>query len=147
MSDEETAARPSERWARGCDMGGIEIGEVVRQGMNTGLVWIGFGTMAGLLAKAVMPGRDPGGAVSTVLIGVAGSVIGSGTLLFFWDGARVKPMSFLGFVIAAIGAFILLFFYRLLAGYYFVESVDGGPAPRRLRSLRRRRKVTVTQDE
>ena len=38
--------------------------------------WIIFGLIAGLIAKAIMPGRDPGGAIITILIGIAGSVIG-----------------------------------------------------------------------
>ena len=38
--------------------------------------WIVFGLIAGLIAKAIMPGRDPGGCIVTVIIGIAGSVIG-----------------------------------------------------------------------
>ena len=46
---------------------------------NEFLTWIGFGTLSGLTAKAIMPGRDPGGAVATLLMGIGGNAItGSG---------------------------------------------------------------------
>lgn len=60
-----------------------EVMEIIRSSVNELLRWVGFGTLTGLAAKAIMPGRDPGGAVSTMLIGIGGSVIGCGTALFF----------------------------------------------------------------
>ncbi|MBX3441141.1 MAG: GlsB/YeaQ/YmgE family stress response membrane protein [Planctomyces sp.] len=90
--------------------------EVVRQSANEVLVWIGFGTVVGLTAKAIMPGRDPGGAVATLLTGVAGTVIGCGSLLFFLPNQRITPVSLEGFAAATGGAFLLLAFYRMLAG-------------------------------
>lgn len=89
------------------------------------LIWVGFGTLTGLAAKALMPGRDPGGAVVTVLMGIGGTVIGCGSLAFFYEGARISPISPLGFLVATGGAFILLFFYRVLGGYWFVEGDQG----------------------
>ena len=115
----------------------IEIAEFIQQWANDILVWVGFGTLAGLLAKAIMPGRDPGGAVATLCMGIGGTVIGCGILSFFYEGQRVTPISAMGFCVATGGAFIILFFYRLLAGYWFVE----GDAPSRqfMRGRRRRR--------
>ncbi|MEQ8788457.1 MAG: GlsB/YeaQ/YmgE family stress response membrane protein [Pirellulaceae bacterium] len=89
---------------------------------NTFLVWIGFGTLAGLLAKAIMPGRDPGGAVATLCMGIGGTVIGCGILSYFYEGQRISPISPIGFIVATAGAFIILAFYRLLAGYFFTEG-------------------------
>src|SRR3954468_14430049 len=90
------------------------------------LMWVGYGTLVGLLAKAIMPGKDPGGAIATLAMGVGGTIIGCGTLTFFWNqGTRVTPISPIGFVVATCGAFIILFFYKLLGGYYFKE--DQGP--------------------
>ena len=94
----------------------------VQQIANLVLVWVGFGTLVGLLAKAIMPGRDPGGAVATLAMGVAGTVIGCGVVSYFWKGHIVSPISPLGFCVATAGAFLLLFFYKLLGGYYFVEG-------------------------
>ena len=89
---------------------------------NDILVWIGFGTLVGLLAKAIMPGRDPGGAVATLAMGIGGTVIGCGTLSYFYEGQRVTPISPMGLAVATGGAFIILFFYRLLGGYWFSEG-------------------------
>ncbi len=94
------------------------VEQLLSQWANDVLVWIGFGTIVGLVAKAIMPGRDPGGSIATLLMGVGGSVIGCGTLMYFYDGERITPISPLGFAVATGGAFILLFFYRLLSGRF-----------------------------
>lgn len=113
------------------------------------LVWVGFGTIVGLLAKAIMPGKDPGGAVATLAMGVAGTVIGCGVLSYFWRGHIVSPISPVGFCVATAGAFVLLFFYKLLGGYYFDEG--NGPLVKRRRLLRtttrRRPEAVVYEDE
>ncbi len=110
------------------------------------LVWVGFGTLVGLLAKAIMPGKDPGGAIATLAMGIAGTVIGCGCVSYFWKGHMVSPISPLGFCVATAGAFILLFFYKLLGGYYFEEGA--GPLVRRRRLLQfgRRRQRMVEAD-
>lgn len=99
-----------------------EFQQMFQQWANDILVWIGFGTLVGLLAKAIMPGRDPGGAVATVLMGIGGTVIGCGLVSYFYKGERVTPISPLGLVVATGGAFVILFFYRLLAGRFFSEG-------------------------
>ncbi len=98
---------------------------------NDILVWIGFGTLVGLLAKAIMPGRDPGGAVATLAMGIGGTVLGCGAVSFFCQGHRVTPISPLGLVAATGGAFLLLFFYRLLGGYWFIEGETRRRSPLR----------------
>jgi uncharacterized membrane protein YeaQ/YmgE (transglycosylase-associated protein family) len=118
--------------------------EMIQYWGNLILVWVGYGTLTGLLAKAIMPGPDPGGAVATLCMGIGGAVIGCGILAFFYDGARIAPISPVGFLVATGGAFVLLFFYRLLGGYFFVEGDEGvrrqhlrGGGRRRRRSRRR----------
>lgn len=117
--------------------------DVVKNALNELLRWVGFGTLTGLAAKAIMPGRDPGGALSTMLMGIGGSVIGCGTVLFFWRDAEIDPISGKGFIAATMGAFILLAFYRLFAGSFFAESSvhDDRLAHRARRRSRRRRIV------
>ena len=61
---------------------------VVERSIQEFLVWVGFGTIVGLTAKAIMPGKDPGGAVATLLMGIVGSVIGCGSLAFFIPNAK-----------------------------------------------------------
>ena len=111
--------------------------------VNDILVWIGFGTLVGLLAQAIMPGRDPGGAVTTLLMGIGGVIIGCGAWSLFSNGPRVTPVSPLGMVVATAGAFTLLFFYRLLGGRWFLEGegqvARRTPVRRRRRSSARRR--------
>ena len=123
-----------------------QFGELVTHFFHDVLMWVGFGTVVGLLAKAIMPGRDPGGAVATLAMGAGGAVIGCGTLSFFVEGQRVSPLTPLGLAVATAGAFILLFFYKLLGGYWFVE----GDSPLRVRAphhRRRSRKLIVEADE
>lgn len=99
--------------------------EVLDHAAHELLMWVGFGTLVGLTAKAIMPGRDPGGAVGTLLMGIAGSLIGCGILLLFDTGFRVTPISPLGFAAGTGGAFVLLLFFRILSNSYIVEAVDG----------------------
>jgi uncharacterized membrane protein YeaQ/YmgE (transglycosylase-associated protein family) len=123
-----------------------DLQQMLGQWANDLLTWIGFGTLAGLLAKAIMPGRDPGGSVATLLMGIGGTIVGCGTLMFFYEGERVTPISPIGFLVATGGAFILLFFYRLLAGRFFIE----GERRRTVVSAphhRRRREVMAEYDE
>lgn len=75
------------------------------------LSWVIFGLIAGALAKWIMPGKDPGGCIITILLGIAGAVLGGwiGTLLGFGtvDGFNIGSMA-----IAILGALLLLFLYR-----------------------------------
>jgi uncharacterized membrane protein YeaQ/YmgE (transglycosylase-associated protein family) len=78
--------------------------------------WIIFGLIAGVIAKLLMPGRDPGGCIITILIGIAGAVVGG----FVYERLANTTVNFgfdIGsFVVAVIGAFVLLLLYRLVAG-------------------------------
>ena len=77
------------------------------------LSWILLGLVVGVLAKWVMPGNDPGGFVITVLIGIAGAVVGG------FIASRLGLVTVTGFnvgslVIAVGGSLLLLFLYRRL---------------------------------
>ena len=123
-------------------MSEAEIMIIAKDSLNELLRWVGFGTLAGLAAKAIMPGRDPGGAVATMLMGIGGSVIGCGTVLFFWRDASIDPISGKGFIAATLGAFSLLFFYRLLSGSFIKEgSVHEDKIMHRARRRSRRRRM------
>ena len=76
------------------------------------IAWIVFGLLAGAVAKLLMPGKDPGGCIVTMLIGIAGALIGGfiGTALGF---GGIEGFDFRSFIIAVIGAIALLLIYRL----------------------------------
>lgn len=94
----------------------MESLEVVSELANQLLVWTGFGTLVGLLAKAIMPGRDAGGALTTVIMGILGAIFGAGVLAYYSDSLRISPLSPLGFVVSTAGAFALLSLSRLMTG-------------------------------
>lgn len=78
------------------------------------LSWILFGLIAGGVAKFIMPGKDPGGCIGTILIGILGAVIGGyvGTRLL--GVGSVTGFNLRSFGIAILGAVILLILYRLI---------------------------------
>ena len=84
--------------------------------------WIVFGLIAGVIAKAIMPGRDPGGAIVTILLGIAGAIVGGfiGRALFGYgrtaSGDISEPGTIMSMVLAIIGAIVLLAGYRLIRG-------------------------------
>lgn len=72
-----------------------------------------IGLVAGALAKLIMPGRDPGGIIITILLGIAGS------LLAGWFGRAIgmyQPGQGAGLIMSIIGAIVLLMIYRLFRG-------------------------------
>jgi uncharacterized membrane protein YeaQ/YmgE (transglycosylase-associated protein family) len=75
--------------------------------------WIVFGLIVGIVAKFVVPGRDPGGIIVTVLLGIVGALLGGflgRSLGWYREGDPV------GFIMAVVGSVVLLFLYRMLAG-------------------------------
>jgi uncharacterized membrane protein YeaQ/YmgE (transglycosylase-associated protein family) len=75
------------------------------------LAWIVFGLLAGIVAKFLMPGRDPGGFIITILIGIAGAVIGGFISSALGFGA-ISGFDIRSMIIAVLGAVLLLFIYR-----------------------------------
>ena len=77
------------------------------------LGWILFGLIVGAIAKLVMPGRDPGGFIVTMLLGIAGAVVGGfiGRAFGFYG-----PREAAGFLMSLIGAVVLLWLYRMFTG-------------------------------
>ncbi len=77
------------------------------------LGWILFGLIIGALAKLVMPGRDPGGIIVTMLLGIAGALLGGfvGRAMGFYQEGEAA-----GWVMSFIGAVVLLALYRMVVG-------------------------------
>jgi uncharacterized membrane protein YeaQ/YmgE (transglycosylase-associated protein family) len=80
------------------------------------LGWIVLGLIAGAIAKLIMPGDDPGGIIVTMLLGIIGALIGG------FLGSRIFGIGLQTFwnlqtwIVAILGALILLVIYRLIAG-------------------------------
>ncbi|GJL64061.1 MAG: membrane protein [Nitrospirales bacterium] len=79
------------------------------------LSWILFGLIAGVLAKIMMPGKDPGGFIITILIGIAGATVG-GFISTSLGYGEVSGFDIRSFGIAIGGALLLLFVYRKVRG-------------------------------
>ena len=77
------------------------------------LGWIIFGLIVGVVAKLIMPGRDPGGFIITILLGIAGALLGG------WIGRALGlygPEDAAGFLMALAGSILLLVLYRMFLG-------------------------------
>jgi uncharacterized membrane protein YeaQ/YmgE (transglycosylase-associated protein family) len=82
------------------------------------LGWIVFGLIVGIVAKLVMPGKDPGGFLATVAIGMIGAVIGGflGRLVGMYGDH--DPV---GFIMAVLGAILFLWLYRIITRHSSVS--------------------------
>ena len=76
--------------------------------------WIVVGLIAGILAKLLVPGDDPGGIIVTILIGMLGAVVGG--LAVSLGGAGVTGFNVWSILVATLGAITLLVLFRLVAG-------------------------------
>ena len=90
-------------------MGGLK-GEAELESYGI-LGWIVIGGIAGAIAKLLMPGRDPGGCIITILLGIAGALLAGflGRAIGWYE-----PNEGAGFVAAIVGAFVILLIYRLV---------------------------------
>jgi uncharacterized membrane protein YeaQ/YmgE (transglycosylase-associated protein family) len=81
------------------------------------IAFIILGLLAGIIAKAIMPGSDPGGFIVTTLIGIAGALIGGFLAGAIFDADPLDEFFDVStWLTAIIGAIILLFVYRLVVG-------------------------------
>lgn len=75
------------------------------------LSWLLLGLIAGAVAKLLMPGHDPGGLIMTILLGIAGALLG-GFLASLFGLGGVNDLSFMSILIAVAGALLLLVIFR-----------------------------------
>jgi uncharacterized membrane protein YeaQ/YmgE (transglycosylase-associated protein family) len=78
------------------------------------IAWIVVGLIAGVLAKLIMPGDDPGGFIVTILLGIVGAFVG-GFVVQLLGGTGMTGFSIWSILVATLGAIILLAIYRLVA--------------------------------
>jgi uncharacterized membrane protein YeaQ/YmgE (transglycosylase-associated protein family) len=84
--------------------------------------WIIFGLIAGAIAKLLMPGRDPGGFVVTILLGITGAVVGGFIGRALWGSTGANDWSIGSFALAIAGAILLLALYRMFRGRSTVRT-------------------------
>ena len=114
----------------------IDLTPAAQQWINLILIWTGFGILVGLLAKALVPGREPAGPVGTLLVGMIGSVVGPLALTLLWRRDPFNPISPLGLLAAIGGVLVLLVVYRVLS------PGSSSPSPRTTRERKRKKKIS-----
>jgi uncharacterized membrane protein YeaQ/YmgE (transglycosylase-associated protein family) len=78
--------------------------------------WIVFGLIAGIIAKLFLPGRDPGGCIITMLLGIIGAFVGGFIFQLLTGRPDVTRFDLGSLVVAVIGAIVVLLIYRFIAG-------------------------------
>lgn len=81
------------------------------------LSWIIFGLIAGIIAKWIMPGKENVGIIVTIILGIVGAVVGGYISTFFGFG-KVDGFNFGSFVVAVIGAIVVLYIYNKVKSSY-----------------------------
>jgi len=104
----------------------LELSQNAQHWVNVVLVWIGFGTLAGLLALVILPVRRPAGPIAAVFLGIVGSMVGLLVFSLVVGGQDFNPISPLGFLMAVAGAFGLLILYRVLCLCVVKSDEDTG---------------------
>ena len=84
--------------------------------LNTIVTWIIFGAIVGVIARFLMPGRDPMGWIGTIVLGIVGSFVGGFLAQLLFAGNAALPPPSAGWVGSIVGAFIVLAVYRYSQG-------------------------------
>jgi uncharacterized membrane protein YeaQ/YmgE (transglycosylase-associated protein family) len=98
-------------------MSEIALSQNAQQWVNVVLIWIGFGTLAGLLASVLLPLRGSLTPFSVMGMGIVGSMVGLFALSWLFPGQTFNPISPVGFFAASIGSFLLLLLHNLGTKY------------------------------
>ncbi|MBZ4775693.1 GlsB/YeaQ/YmgE family stress response membrane protein [Salmonella enterica subsp. enterica serovar Typhimurium] len=78
------------------------------------IAWIVFGLIAGVIAKLLMPGRDGGGFILTCILGIVGAVVGGWLATMFGIGGSISGFNLHSFLVAVVGAIVVLVIFRRL---------------------------------
>ncbi|EIV8115822.1 GlsB/YeaQ/YmgE family stress response membrane protein [Salmonella enterica subsp. enterica serovar Typhimurium] len=78
------------------------------------IAWIVFGLIAGVIAQLLMPGRDGGGFILTCILGIVGAVVGGWLATMFGIGGSISGFNLHSFLVAVVGAIVVLVIFRLL---------------------------------
>lgn len=106
-------------------MSDFALSSAAQHWINVVLIWIGFGTVAGLLATVIFPFRRPAGPFWAVVLGITGSSVGLVGLNWLFPDREWNPISPPGLLAATVGAFALLLLSRL--GRIFLGNPKDDP--------------------
>jgi uncharacterized membrane protein YeaQ/YmgE (transglycosylase-associated protein family) len=93
-----------------------ESGKESEGGFMGIISWIVFGLIAGAVAKLLMPGRDPGGCIVTMLLGIAGAFVGGFLYEILTGVPQYMTFDLPSLLVATLGAVVVLVIYRLIVG-------------------------------
>lgn len=100
------------------------LSPAAEQWIKVVLVWVGFGTLVGLLATVIFPFRRPASPFWAVVAGIVGTTIGLLGLSWLYPERPINPFNPLGFLAATVGAFVLLSLYRAGCGLFGCAKND-----------------------
>ena len=80
------------------------------------VTWVILGLIVGILAKFIMPGRDGGGLIKTILVGIGGAFLGGYLSQHFGFGGQISGINLVSVVTATAGALLLLFLFKFIPG-------------------------------
>jgi uncharacterized membrane protein YeaQ/YmgE (transglycosylase-associated protein family) len=105
-------------------MSELELSPLAQHWANAVLLWLGFGIVAGLLAKLLLPGRKPAGPWGTLVIGILGSFVGPLAVSTLWQPNGFNPISPVGLLASVGGALCFLAVYRFFVTVAFGHASD-----------------------
>jgi uncharacterized membrane protein YeaQ/YmgE (transglycosylase-associated protein family) len=100
----------------------LELSQTAQQWVNVVLIWIGFGTLSGLLAMLILPMRQSANPLGALFFGILGSLIGLLVLSWILKDQKFNPISPLGFIAATAAAMILLILYRACSACFIKKE-------------------------
>ncbi len=106
----------------------MELSQAAQHWAYVVLIWIGFGSLAGLLARVVLPVREPTSLLPALALGIAGSALGLAVYSWAIGNRQLNPISPVGFLAAAGGALVLLAIYQVIHAYWPTHADEDQPA-------------------
>ena len=90
----------------------MDLSPAAQNWVNVTFLWIGFGAVVGLIARSLLPGEEPKGALGTVSLGVGGSCVGLFLFSVIWRTEHFNPIGPLGFFVSILAAMGILLTFR-----------------------------------
>ena len=90
----------------------MDLSQTAQNWVNVALLWIGFGVVVGLIARSLLPGEEPKGALGTVALGIGGSCVGLFLFSTIWRAEHFNPIGPLGFFVSVLTAMGILLTFR-----------------------------------